>query len=210
MAEIVEYRGVESLVYAEVTKDNNETGSGNGYVTGTVKSLAGVAQISRATDSSQEAHYYDNAPMVVVQNTGSDTISIDTSAIPIDVFADITGQYYDSTLGMLVEGKRDFKYFALGYKTKKTNGDEVYVWRLKGTFTVPDQTNATEDSGTSANGQSLTYTGIQTTHKFTKTGDGAKAVTVDAGLESADVDDFFDTVQTPDTITAPPSPNPNN
>lgn len=129
LQEIVEWRGVEGLVAAEVTVDDNETGEGHGYVTGDVFAVAGVAEISRSTDSSNEAHYYDNIPAVIVSNTASDTVTITASAIPFDVLAEITGQNYDSETGALIEGPRDFKYFALGYKTKKTNGDEVYVWR---------------------------------------------------------------------------------
>ena len=198
MAQIYEYRGVSGLVYAPVTQDDS-----TGFVTGEVKSLAGVAEISKSTDSSNEAHYYDNIPAVIVSSTGSDTITINTSAIPFDVLADITGQYYDPTTGMYVEKERTPGYFALGYQTKTTSGDIVYVWRLKGTFNIPDQTNSTENDGTDANGQELTYTGISTTFKFTKTSSPAKAVTVDTGLDLvADIDDFFDTVQTPDTVTA--------
>lgn len=202
LQEIVEWRGVEALVAAEVTVDNNETGNGQGYVTGNVFAIAGVAEISRATESSNEAHYYDNIPAVIVTNTASDTVTINTSAIPFDVLAEITGQNYDEATGSLIEGPRDFKYFALGYKTKKTNGDEVYVWRYKGTFSIPDQTNSTENDGTDANGQELVYTGISTTHKFTKTGKGAKALNVDLGKDLADVSTFFDAVTTPDTLQA--------
>ena len=202
MNEILEYRGVEGLVAAEVTKDNNETGSGEGYVTGDVFSIAGVAEISRTTEASNEAHYYDNMPAIIVSNTASDEVTISASAIPLDVYAKITGQKYDDTKGAMIEGPRENKYFALGYKTKKTNGDEVYVWRYKGTFNIPDQTNTTENDGTDANGQELVYTGIQTTHKFTATGKGAKAMNVDVALNKADVSTFFDTVTTPDTLTA--------
>lgn len=198
LQEIVEYRGVEGLVAAEVLTDDDEAG----YTTGSVFAVAGVAEISKTTDSSNEAHYYDNIPAVIVSNTASDEVTISVSAIPFDVLATITGQVYDSTTGALVEGPRDFKYFALGYKTKKTNGDEVYVWRYKGTFNVPDQTNTTENDGTDANGQELVYTGISTTHKFTKTGKGAKALNVDLGKDLANVSTFFDTVTTPDTLTA--------
>ena len=198
LQEIVEYRGVEGLVAAEVTNDDNNTG----YVTGQVFAIAGVAEISKTTDSSNEAHYYDNIPAVVVSNTSSDTVTISVSAIPFDVLAMITGQNYDETTGALIEGPRDLKYFALGYKTKKTNGDEVYVWRYKGTFNIPDQTNSTENDSTDANGQELTYTGISTTHKFTKTGKGAKALVVDTSKGLADVSDFFEDVTTPDTLTA--------
>lgn len=203
MGQIYEYRGVEGLVYAEVTKDNNSTEQGEGYVTGTVKELAGVAEISKSTESTNEAHYYDNLPAVVVSSTGSDTITISTSAIPLDVLADITGQYYDPATGTYVEKERTPKYFAIGYKTKTTSGDVMFVWRLKGSFNIPDQTSATENDGTDANGQEITFTGISTTHKFTKTSAPAKAVTVNTGLDLiADKDKFFATVQTPDTITA--------
>lgn len=205
LQEIVEWRGVEGLVAAEVTVDDNETGDGHGYVTGSVFAIAGVAEISRATDSSNEAHYYDNIPAVIVSNTASDTVTITASAIPFDVLAEITGQNYDSATGSLIEGPRDFKYFALGYKTKKTNGDEVYVWRYKGTFSIPDQTNSTENDGTDANGQEIVFTGISTTHKFTKTGKGAKALNVDLGKDLANVTTFFDTVTTPDSL-APKTP----
>lgn len=203
MAKIYEYRGVCDLVYAEVTKDNNSTEQGEGYVTGTVKSLAGVAEIGKTTDSTNEAHYYDNIPAVVVQSTGADTITISTSAIPLDVLADITGQGYDPLTGTFTEQERTQKYFAIGYKTQDTDGSEYYVWRLKGTFAVPDQTNTTKNDGTDANGQELEFTGISTTHKFTKTSAPAKAVTVNTGLDLiASKADFFNSVQTPDTITA--------
>lgn len=198
LQEIVEYRGVEGLVAAEVLTDDDT----NGYTTGSVFAIAGVAEISRTTDSSNEAHYYDNIPAVVVSNTASDEVTISASAIPFDVLAEITGQNYDQTTGALIEGPRDFKYFALGYKTQKTNGDEVYVWRYKGTFNVPDQTNQTQDDGTDANGQEIVYTGISTTHKFEKTGKGAKALNVDVGKNLADVSTFFDEVTTPDSLVA--------
>lgn len=198
LQEIVEYRGVEGLVAAEVIHDDDT----NGYETGNVFAIAGVAEISKTTDSSNEAHYYDNMPAVVVSNTSSDEVTITVSAIPFDVLATVTGQNYDQTTGALIEGPRDVKYFALGYKTRKTNGDEVYVWRFKGTFNIPDQTNSTENDSTDANGQELVYTGISTTYKFEKTGKGAKALVVDCGKGLADVSTFFDNVTTPDTLEA--------
>lgn len=205
LQEIVEYRGVEGLVAAEVLVDNNETTGAEGtygYVTGDVFAIAGVAEISKTTDSTNEAHYYDNMPAVVISNTASDEVTISASAIPMDVLATITGQVYDNTTGALIEGPRDVKYFAIGYITKKTNGDEVYVWRYKGTFNIPDQTNVTEDDGTDANGQEIVYTGISTTHKFSKTGKGAKALVVDTAKGLANTQDFFDEVTTPDTLAA--------
>lgn len=201
LQEIVEYRGVEGLVAAKVLTDDDD----NDYTTGPVFAIAGVAEISKTTDSSNEAHYYDNIPAVVIASTSADTVTISASAIPLDVLAEITGQNYDDELAAFIEGERDFNYFAIGYKTKKTNGDEVYVWRYKGTFNVPDQTNSTENNSTDANGQQIVYTGISTTHKFSKTNKGAKAINVDIRKGNADVSEFFDEVTTPDTLTTKPS-----
>ena len=111
MAEIVEYRGISDLVAAEVTKDDS-----TGYTTGTPFPIAGVAEIAKSTDSSNEAHYYDNIPAIVVSNTSSDEVTLSVSAIPLDVLAKITGQAYDTTTGAYIEETRALKYFAIGYK----------------------------------------------------------------------------------------------
>lgn len=195
-ANITEYRGVEGLVYAEVTADTSET-----YTTGEVKELAGVAELSRATETSSEPHYYDNIPAIVVNSTGSDEVTCTVSAIPLEVLADITGQTYDEATGAMIEGQRVPKYFALGYKTKKTNGMEVYVWRYKGTFSIPDSTHTTENDGTDASGQEIVYTGISTTHAFAK-GGRAKAINVDLEKDVADVSSFFTKVTSPDDLKA--------
>lgn len=193
--EIVEYRGVEGLVAAVVTADTTEA-----YTTEEPFQIAGVAEISRVTESSSESHYYDNVPAVVINSTGADEVTCTVSAIDMEVLSKITGQAYDEKTGAFIEGERENKYFALGYKAKKTNGDEVYVWRYKGMFSVPDSTHATEDDGTDANGQEVVFTGISTTHVFTKTGKRAKAINVDVGLGLADVSTFFTQVTTPDDL----------
>lgn len=195
--EVTEYRGIRGLVAAEITTDSKES-----YVCGTPFELVPVAELSRTTETSSEAHYYDNVPAVVIDAVGSDEVTITGAAIPFEVLAKITGQTYDSALGMFVEGEPQSKYFAIGYITEKTDGTEVFVWRLKGKFSIPDSTHSTKNDGTDANGQELTFTGINTTHKFTKTGKTAKAINVDTSVNAVVEADFFDTVQTPDTVTA--------
>lgn len=192
-----EYRGVSNAVYAEITADTADN-----FTTGTVKDFTGVSEIGRTTESSNEAHYYDNIPAIVIDSVGADEITISASGIPLDVMAEITGQYYDSAKGLFVEQEAAPKYYAFGYITDKTDGTKVLVWRLKGKFSIPDTTSATKDDGTDANGQEITYTGINTTHKFTATGKGAKAVNIDTSVnETITEETFFGTVQTPDTIS---------
>ena len=191
-----EYRGVSNAVYAEVLVDTSET-----FSTGTVKDFTGVSEIGKTTDSSNETHYYDNLPAIIIDSVGSDEISVNASGIPFDVLAEITGQYYDAANGLLVEQEGTPKYFAFGYITDKTDGTKVLVWRLKGKFSIPGVTAATKDDGTDANGQELTYTGISTTHKFTANNKPARAVNIDTSVnQTMSESAFFASVQTPDTI----------
>ncbi len=200
MADIQEYRGIRSLVCAEVITDDSES-----FECGTPFSVVGVAELSRTTETTSETHYYDNVPAIVIDSTGADEVTITGSAIPFDVLAKITGQHYDEATGMFVEGERQSKYFAIGYITEKTDGTEIFVWRLKGKFNIPDSTHATKDDGAEANGQEIIFTGINTTHKFTAISNKtAKAVNVDTGVNKVAETEFFATVQTPDTVKATP------
>lgn len=192
---IEEWRGVRNLVAAEVIKDDS-----TGYECGEPFAVAGVAEITKSTESGSESHFYDNKPAVVVDSTGADEVTIAASAIPFDVNAKITGQSYDETKGMFVEGERESKYFALGYITKKTDGTEVFVWRLKGKFSIPNSTHKTEDDGSEANGQELVYTGVNTNHKFAYRGKSEKATNVDTSVNPVKESEFFASVQTPDTV----------
>ena len=198
-----EYRGVSNAVYAPVIQDDAE-----GFVTGSVKDFTGVSEIGKSVDSSNETHYYDNLPAIVIDSVGSDEISINASGIPLDVIADITDQYWDAENGMLVEQEGNPGYFAFGYITDKTDGTKVLVWRLKGKFSIPGTTSATKDDGTDANGQELTYTGISTVHKFTANGKPARAVNIDTSVNQVMAEEaFFAAVQTPDSIAGAATTN---
>lgn len=202
----VEFRGCKRLVFAEVTKDNNLSGTGEGYVTGPVKTLAPVAEISKTVETSSEAHYYDNKAAIVINSEGADTVTF-TIAIPSDeVLAEITGRTYDSTKKMFIESERVQKYFAVGYilGEKGDGEDERYVWRYKGTFNIPDETAATENDGTDTNNMLLEFTGIYTEHEFangkgTGVKGSAKASYIRESSDVASANEWFFQVSTPDT-----------
>lgn len=204
----VEFRGCKNLVFAEVTKDNNSTETGEGYVTGTVKVLAPVAEISKSVETSSEAHYYDNKAAIIIDSEGADTVSF-TIAVPDDeVLAEITGRTYDSTKKMFIESEREQKYFAVGYilGEKGEGDDERYVWRYKGTFNIPDETSKTEDKGTGADNMSLEFKGIYTDHIFANgKGTNKKGAAKAAFVRSSDLptncteSKWFANVATPDT-----------
>lgn len=205
--EIFEFRGVDDLYIAEVLTDDNEAESG--YTAETPIYLSPVAEVGKTTDSSSEAHYYDNKAMIVVNSESADKITITMAPPELKKLAKIIGKSFDETTGMLVDGPRQNKYFALMYRTKGTDGAYRYVSRLKGTFSIPEESNATENDGTDTTNTSIEYTGIYTTHEFTKgkyngttwEKSGIKGVVVDTRYGKADVSTFFSQVQTSDTVT---------
>lgn len=201
--EVFEFRGVDNLYIAKITQDDAE-----GYTCETPIHLSPVAEIGKTTEASNEAHYYDNKAMIVVSSESADTISITMAPLHLDKLAKVIGKSFDETTGMLVDSNRKNEYFALMYRTKGTDGKYRYVSRLKGTFSIPEETNTTEDDGTETTNSSIEFTGIYTTHEFTKgVYDGtkwekgsAKGIVVDTRYGLADVENFFEEVQTPDTI----------
>lgn len=210
MAKYFKHRGVEGLVYARVTNDDNEeTG---GYKTGEVKPLAPVARIGKTVEASSATEYYDNIAMFVINAEGPDEFEMDSTAFDLATEAELTGKSYDPTTGMLVDGPVEERYFAIGYKTKGNDGGYRYVWRLKVKFAPIDKEHTTENDGTDTTGPTLKCTGIHTTHKFTKgkynaeksawEAGTAKGIVVDLREDKADTAAFFDSVATPDSVKA--------
>lgn len=200
---IFEFRGVSDLYVAEVTQDDV-----NGYATETPVYLSPVAEVAKSTDSSSEAHYYDNKAMIVVNSESADTITITMAPPVLEKLAKIIGKSFDADLGMMVDSERQNKYFAIMYKTKGTDGEYRYVSRLKGQFTIPEDDNQTENDGTDTTNTQIEFTGIYTEHKFNKgiykngswEAGSAKGVIVDTRYGLADVSNFFARTQTPDTV----------
>lgn len=200
---VEEFRGTDHLVYAPVLYDNNDTTGEEGttgYVTGTVKVLAPVAEISKTVEVASDTKYYDNKAALTITAEGADTITLTIPALDLPTLADITGKTYDATLGAFLDGESVPKYFAIGYRLRLTDGTYRYVWRYKGKFAIPDETSQTENASTDTNNQQLTYTGIETIHNFTKTGKSGKALVVDQRDTKADLSTFFDEVTTCDTL----------
>lgn len=203
---VYEFRGVDNLYVAKILKDDADAFECDAPIR-----LAPVAEVGKTTDSSSEAHYYDNKAMIVVNSESADKIAITMAPPELERLAFITGKSFDPTTGMMVDGERSNDYYALLYRTKGTDGAYRYVSRLKGTFSIPEETNQTENDGTETTNTSVEFTGIYTTHEFEKgkyddvkktwVKGSAKGVVVDTRYDLADVSKFFDQIQTPDTIT---------
>ena len=197
---VVEFRGCDNVVVAEVTKDDS-----TGYTVGNIIPLAPVAEVSKTTENSSETHYYDNVGAIVIRTEGSDEVTLTTPALELGQLATITGKSVDPATGAYVDDEGVEKYYALGYRLKLTDGTYRYVWRLKGAFSnIPDETSTTESDSVDTNNQSVVYTGNKTLYSF-EAGNikgRAKAVVIDERDGLADVSGFFSQVVTPDNVAS--------
>ena len=200
-----EYRGVDQFHIALVTQDDT-----TGYETDTPVYFQPVQEIGKSTDSSSEAHYYDNKALIVVNSESADTISITMTVPSLAQLAQLTGKSFDPTTGMYVDGERQNNYFAISYRTKGTDGKYRYVSRLKGTFNIPEETVSAENDGTDTTNVQVTFTGVYTNYQFNKgkyvngawVKGSAKGIVVDERYNLVDFSTFFNQVQTPDTVQA--------
>lgn len=159
---VFEFRGVEDLYFAEIIKDNATE-----YETGTPKRLGYTATIAKSVATSSETHFYDNKGMIVINAKGAETFTLTVAPPPLGILAEITGQAFDASTGMMIEGDIKPKMFAIGYKTKGTDGFWRYVWKYKGQFAIPSETVNTESDSINTTNTELTFTAVSTTHKFT-------------------------------------------
>lgn len=156
-----EFRGVEDLFFARVKEDSDTN-----YTTDTPKRLSYVATISKEVESSSETHFYDNKGMIAIAAKGSETYTLTVAPLPLAILAEITGQAFDATKGMLIEGSITPRQFAIGYRTKGTDGFWRYVWKYKGVFTIPSEEVNTESDSIDTTNTELTFTAVNTIHKF--------------------------------------------
>ena len=88
-------RGLSNIFAAEIMEDDNETGEGHGYKTGTPFHLIPAGEMSRSVDSENTNVYYDNVVFYASGKEGATEISISGAALrPADV-AKITGKTVD-------------------------------------------------------------------------------------------------------------------
>ena len=190
-------RGLDEIFVAEVTEDTIEK-----FTTGTPFKLIPAGEMSVSVDKDAANYWFDNSVFAIVGREGSSELTISGAGMrPVDV-AKITGKEVDAETGAIVDdGAYAEKYWALGARKKNIDGTYEYFWFNKGSFAVPDESAKTEGEDTDATGTELTYTAIQTTHKFAKTGKVCKRVVIDTETTKLTAEgDWFAQVVTPDNL----------
>jgi phi13 family phage major tail protein len=195
-----EYQGFDNLYFAEITQDD-----ATAYAAGVPEVLAPAGEISVKTNRTSDPKYYDNQPFLIVTAEGFDEATLSVPVLPIALVAKLLGKVVDATTGALLDsGETQTKYFAVGYRLRFTDGTYRYVWRLKGSFRLDEESAKTHDNSTDTNNHKLIFTGITTKYRFempdTSTKPG-KQIVVDERDGKAKVDSWFTQVVTPENLS---------
>ena len=192
--------GLDSVYVVPVTTD--ELGN---YVAGTPEYLAPVAEASQASTVNSETIYADDQAYDQFTTKGETTIELSVTNIPLELLARLTGQKFDDTSGIFYEHGGVPGYWALLFRSMKSNGSYRYYAFLKCKFDVPDEEAATKGETPDPKMLQLTVHAIKTACKFflpDGTVDGLIRMIGDEDVTAFDPTGWFDSVQIPAIVSA--------
>lgn len=203
MSDFVLKRGLKNIYAAEILTDDNESGSGHGYTTGTPFHLIPAGEMTRTVDSEKTDIWYDDTVFATVGQEAATEVQITGAALRPDALAKINNKDVDATTGAVVDsGEFAPKYFALGGEAENLDGTTELFWFMKGTFSIPKQNDKTKDDTTDTNGMQLTFSAVRSQHVFELKNKVCKRVVIDTSVtELKSSQSWTAQVVTPDNLS---------
>jgi phi13 family phage major tail protein len=159
-----EYRprvGLDSIYVSQLITDELGTFDADAPVY-----LAPAAQASQASVQNSVTIYADDQAYETFTTKGETALTLQVTNIPLALLATLTGQIYDDTTGQFYEYGGVPPYFALMFRSMKSNGAYRYYCFPKCKFDVPDEAATTKGETPEPQMLSLTVHAIKTTAKF--------------------------------------------
>ena len=136
--------GLKNVVIAPLTTDTAE-----GHTYGTVQALAGAIEASVTPDNTDpDILYADDIEFDTLYADPSVSFKLKMADIPLSIQEMLFGNEIDDK-GVLIRTAQDKPpYFAVGFKSEKSNGKYRYVWLLKVRAKPITETFATKEGDT--------------------------------------------------------------
>lgn len=189
--------GLDSLYIAEVTVD-----SATGYTADTPETLAPAAEASQTPTTNTQTQYADDQPYDSMSFEGETAINLVITGLPPEMQAKLLGREFDAAAGRVYDNPSATPpYFALSFRSLKSNGSYRYFQYLKGRFSAPTEETATKGDSPDPKTTTLIYTAIPTVYEFDLDGGTTyapvKRIYGDADTTNFDATGWFTSVQTP-------------
>lgn len=142
--------GFRNLVYCLVNKDTAPTAGATGeYETGEVKKLAGAINAELSNQASDpDIQYFDDEEGDVLYPDPKITITLELADLPPEEAAIMVGGVVDKN-GVAIDRAGDKPpYIALGFESRKANGEDRYVWLYKCRAFISSETYHTKEGET--------------------------------------------------------------
>ncbi|CAM5206393.1 hypothetical protein UACE39S_01734 [Ureibacillus acetophenoni] len=177
--------GLDSIYVAQITED--ETGA---------ETYAAPVRIKNGIEASVTPNvdtqnvYADDTVAEIINVFSSVDVSFTIADLGTDNYSLLLGKQKDSN-GVVIDSANDqAPFFALGFRSKKSNGEYRYFWLYRGRFSAPEESFATQADSADFQTQPITGT-------FIKREDGkwrARVDSDDAGIGANVVANWFTTV----------------
>jgi phi13 family phage major tail protein len=152
MAELNGVRiGLRDLYYALLTTDASD-----GAVYGTPVRIVGAIVANINPNSSSETLFGDDGPLETASQLGQIEAEITVADLPLSVQAVLLGHTAPSAGVMFKKSTDTPPWVAIGFKSKKSNGNYRYVWLLKGKFREIELNHETQDDSINFQTQAIT------------------------------------------------------
>jgi phi13 family phage major tail protein len=148
---------VDMLYYARVLVDSSAA-----LTYDTPVALKGVTEVTVTNNSAKVPHWSDGGPSEIISQDGDITVAFSHDGLTAAVKKDILGTDYSSSTGLYREGVGETSnYIALGYRSKKGNGEYRYTWFLKGQVSKSGETNQTFNGTVTPQQDSYTFFAVK-------------------------------------------------
>ena len=185
--------GLKNVVIAPLTTDTEE-----GHTYGTVQAVAGAIEASVTPDNTDpDILYADDIEFDTLYADPSVTFKLKMADIPLTIQEMLLANEIDDK-GVLVRTAQDKPpYFAVGFKSEKSNGKYRYVWLYKVRAKPVTENFATKEGDTvTRQNPEIEFTAIKRTH------DGRWQAVADEGENGFSAGDTFLTTVYEPTFTA--------
>ena len=188
--------GVESLYIAIMTTEDTLEANA---IYDTPVYVAPAIGINIQPQGNTSVLFADDGAIETESANGPVNVSINPSELPLDKRALILGAAYNAGTGVITHKATDRPpYLALGFKSRKANGDYRYVWLLKGKAVRPQENYQTKTDNVQFNTPQLNLQFVR--RKY----DNADYVYADEPVFTSGAI-WFNDVYVPGTDTTPPT-----
>lgn len=153
--------GLRDVVFAKLTDD---TSSSLTYAAPDADTVDAIdVSISHANADPDILYANDIETDILYEDTEL-TVTLEVMDLPLALQAKLLGMTLGTNSEVIEVAGATIPYYAMGFKSEKRDGNDRYVWLLKGRANPPDDTYHTKEKATTRQNDKITMTFIKRTN----------------------------------------------